>query len=356
MSNRMVQDFVLKDKEIFVGLEDSKKTWKIAVRSDRTVIDRTAMEAKYPLLIRYLTRRFPDCTIHVIYEAGFKGFNLHDKLTDDGIDCIVIPPHMVTEPKVNRVKTDKRDASRLAVILENGDYKDACHIPDRERREDRQITRTLAALQKDIVRTRNRVHKFLDFHGVEADLKEGASKEQFRALRNLTLSESLRLSLTILLDQLDQFWAHRDILHKALRSLCTKERYRKTFTITQSIPGIGWLSAIRLILELGEDLSRFTSGKKMASFVGLTCSEYSTGETERKERITGMGSGFIRAMLVENSWIAVRKDPVLLAKFTRVWRSSGSKKKAIVAVARTLIVRFRACVIMDTPYAAGIIK
>ncbi len=78
------------------------------------------MEAKYPLLIQYLTRRFPDCTIHVIYEAGFKGFNLHDKLTDDGIDCIVIPPHMVTEPKVNRVKTDKRDASRLAVILENG--------------------------------------------------------------------------------------------------------------------------------------------------------------------------------------------------------------------------------------------
>jgi len=94
----------------------------------------------------------------------------------------------------------------------------------------------------------------------------------------------------------------------------------------------------------------------MASFVGLTCSECSTGETERKARITGMGSGFIRAMLVENSWIAVRKDPVLFAKFTRVWKSSGSKKKAIVAVARTLIVRFRACVIMDTPYAAGIIN
>lgn len=197
MKNHMVQDFMLKDKEIFVGLEDSKKTWKIAVRSNRAVIDRTAMEAKYPLLIRYFTRRFPDCTIHVIYEAGFKGFNLYDKLTDDGIDCIVIPPHMVTEPKVNRVKTDKKDASRLALILENGDYKDACHIPDRERREDRQITRTLSALQKDIVHTRKRVHKFLDFHGIEANLKNGAGMEQFRTLRSLMLSDSLRVSLTI---------------------------------------------------------------------------------------------------------------------------------------------------------------
>ena len=82
-----------------------------------------------------------------------------------------------------------------------------------------------------------------------------------------------------------------------------------------SLPGIGWFTAIRLVLEFGEDLSHFSTGKKIASFVGLTCSEHSTGETERKGRITGMGSGFIRSTLVENSWMAIRKDPVLLAKF-----------------------------------------
>ena len=62
----------------------------------------------------YLRNKFPECTIHLIYEAGFKGFNLYDRLTEDGIDCVVIPPHMVTEPKMNKVKTDKRDARRLA--------------------------------------------------------------------------------------------------------------------------------------------------------------------------------------------------------------------------------------------------
>ena len=141
-----------------------------------------------------------------------------------------------------------------------------------------------------------------------------------------------------------------------MRALCRKERYRKAFEIARSLPGIGWATAIRLILELGEDLSHFTTGKKIASFIGLTCSEYSSGETERKGRITGMGSGFLRSTLVENSWIAIRRDPVLLAKFSRVWRASGSKKKAIAAVARMLIVRFRACVIMGTPYAMGTVR
>jgi transposase len=95
------------------------------------------MEAKYPVLIRYLRNKFPDCTIHLINEAGFKGFNLYDEHTEDGIDCVVIPPHVVTEQKVNRVKTDKRDARRLALILDNHDFKDGCHVPDKERREDR---------------------------------------------------------------------------------------------------------------------------------------------------------------------------------------------------------------------------
>ena len=167
MNIRKVQDFVVEGKEIFVGLEDSKKTWKLVVRADKMVIHRASMEARYPALIAYLRHKFPRCTIHLIYEAGLKGFGLFDRLTEEGIDCVVIPPHLVTEPKVNRVKTDKRDAHRLALVLENHDFKDACHVPDTERREDRQVSRTLIGIQKDITRTRNRIRKLLDFHGID---------------------------------------------------------------------------------------------------------------------------------------------------------------------------------------------
>jgi transposase len=162
--------------------------------------------------------------------------------------------------------------------------------------------------------------------------------------------------LRVSLDELQHLWTYWATLRASLRSLARKERYRKAFEIALSLPGIGWLTSIRLVLELGEDLSHFTSGKKIASFVGLTCSEYSSGETERRGHITGMGSGFIRSTLIENSWVAIRKDPVLLAKFSRIWRSSGSKNKAIVGVARMLIVRLRACMVLGTPYRIGVVQ
>lgn len=358
MNTHRVQDFVVEGKEVFVGLEDSKKTWKIAVRCTKMLIHEVSMEAKYSLLIRYLRNKFPQCTIHLIYEAGFKGFNLYDRLTEDGIDCIVFPPHMVTEPKVNKVKTDKRDARRLALILENHDYKDSCHVPDKERREDRQISRTLIAVQKDIIRNRNRIRKILDFHGIDVPCagKDTWGRKEFGALRELSLSEPLKLTLNLFLDQLEQLWAHQSSLRDALRRLCHKERYRPAFEIARSLPGIGWFTAIRLILELGEDLSHFTSGKKIAGFVGLASSEHSTGETEKKGRITGLGSGFIRSVLIECSWTAIRRDQALLSKFMRVWRASGMKKKGIVAVARIMIVRLRACMLSGRPYTIGMVR
>src|SRR5208282_1324784 len=247
---------------------------------NRMVVHRASMEARYPVLIGYLRNKFPECTIHLIYEAGFKGFNLYDRLTEDGIDCVVIPPHMVTEPKVNRVKTDKRDANRLALILENHDFRDACHVPDKERREDRQVSRTLIGIQKDIIRTRNRIRKLLDFHGIEVSFGDRWNRKEFVALKELSVSEPLKASLAVLLAQRQQLWDHQATLRAYLRGLCRKERYKTAFGIARSLSGIGWFTAIRLILELGEDLTHFTSGKKIASFVGLTCSEYSTGETE----------------------------------------------------------------------------
>jgi transposase len=314
MNTRTVQDFVVKGKEIFVGLEDSKKTWEVAVRCEKRIVHEASMEAKYPVLARYLGNKFPECAIHVIYEAGFKGFNLYDQLTEYGIDCVVIPPHLVTEPKVNKVKTDKRDAKRLALVLENHDCDLPCHVPDRERREDRQISRTLAGITKDIIRTRNRIRRLLDFHAIGTSFPDRWGRKEFEALKELPLGDPLKKSLMVFVTLLEQLWDHQEALRDELRKLCHKERYRKAFEIARSIPGIGWFTAIRLILELGEDLSHFSSGKKIASFLGLTSSEYSTGETERKGHITGMGSGFMRSTLIENSWVAIRKDPALLSK------------------------------------------
>jgi hypothetical protein len=105
-------------------------------------------------------------------------------------------------------------------------------------------------------------------------------RKEFEALKELSLGGPLRKSLMVLLTLLEQLWDHQKVLREALRKLCNKERHKKVFGIARSRPGIGWFTVIRLILELGEDLPHFTSGKKIASFLGLTSIEHSTRETE----------------------------------------------------------------------------
>lgn len=351
---RKMQRSIVSGKQIYVGLEDSKKTWKLCVRSEGMVVHQISMPARYETLRAYLQGRYPGCRIALIYEAGFGGFWLYDRLVADRVSCVVTPPHTVSQEKVNKVKTDRIDAGRLARNLESGDYR-ACAVPDRQRREDRQISRTLSQTQKVVRATKNRIRKFLDYHGLNEGLLSGSwSDADYERLRELSLSSSLQIALEAYLEILDRSQAVVSQLKGQLRRLSRTQRYRKSVGSKESLPGVGRLSAIRFTLEWG-DLSRFPDGKQFGSFTGLTASEYSTGAVTRRGRITGQGSRQVRAWLIQCAWRAIRRDPVLLSKFHAVWRNSGSKKKAIVAVARKLAVRMRAVELSGQPYSVAVI-
>lgn len=167
-----IREYVLKDQQIFVGLEDSKKSWKICVRSGGIIVHETSMPAEYEVLHNYFRNRFPGCKIKVVYEAGFRGFGLFDELVADGYECIVTPPHTVTEEKCKRQKNDRIDCRRLAKVLENNDCK-ACHVPDKRQREDRQVSRTYTQNQRDITRECNRIRRELEFHGLDRQFPSG---------------------------------------------------------------------------------------------------------------------------------------------------------------------------------------
>lgn len=355
--NKKMQDYIVKSKKVFIGLEDSKRTWKISVRSDQREIHRTSMEARYSTMQSYLRNKFPDCDITVIYEAGFKGFGLYDKLMEDGINCIVTPPSKVTQEKVNKVKTDKIDARRLATVLENGDYK-KCDVPDKEQREDRQVSRLLVQVQKEITREKNRIRKFFDFHGYAEDFKPGTwTEKEYTQARGKELPETLKIVLDTYFEVLDKLKEVRKALHKKVMEFAKKDRYKGVVEIINSVSGVGRLTAIRLVLEWGDQLgTRFHSGAALACFSGLTQSEYSTGDTIRKGRITGIGRGFIRAWLIQCSWMSLKKDPVMLNAFDRITKNTGSKKKAIVAIARKMVVRIWTCVHKNEFYTVGLVQ
>lgn len=360
MSTKM--NYTLKGEEIYIGLEDSKRTWKICVRSSGHIVSEKSLPSDFTNLLSYLRKAFPECRINLLYEAGFHGFTLHDQLAEEGIHCVVMPPHLVTEAKSNLTKTDKRDARRLSKILEVHDYKHSCYVPDKEQREDRQISRTTFQIQRKITSTKNQIRRFLEFHGLDDNYPDGPwSDSYYRQLgdnltnKKMKISQSLTISLEVLLSTLQFLQMKIKELKKELKLLIKKERYNSSVKILMSAPGIGEFTAIRLLLEWG-DITRFSNGKEFSSFTGMTPREYSTGDTIRKGHITGQGSNLARSWLVESAWIAIRKDPVLNKKFLDIYRRTRSKKIAIVAVARKIAVRLRAIIVQNSPYEIGVIK
>lgn len=358
---KKIRNFILEGKEVYVGLEDSAKTWKLCARSGRIVIHEATMPAKYENLRNYLRNKFPNCTIRVMYEAGFRGFELHDKLTADGWDCVVTPPHTVTQEKCSRQKNDRIDCRRMAKNNENGDYR-SCDVPPRKRRQDRQVSRLYAQLQKDITRQCNRIRRVIEYHGLDCYFPCGKwNVGQYREVEAAVsgrlpgVSDSLRFSLMMMFGELRYLRQQQTAVLKRLRMLAKEPDYRRSVTLLQSAPGIGLLTALRLTLEWG-DVSRFKRKEEFASYLGLIPSEYSTGEQERKGHITKQGNRQVRSWLIECAWIAIRYDPVLLEKYRTVVSHTGSRKKAIVAVARKLAMRLRAILLSGEEYVVGCIE
>lgn len=352
-----IREYILKGKEIHVGLEDSKKTWKLCVRSGRTVVNETSIPAEYDNLRSYLRNKYPSCKIHVMYEAGFRGFELHDKLVADGYNCVVTPPHTVTQEKCSRQKNDRNDCRRLSRNLENLDYR-SCYVPNRKVREDRHISRLQSQIQRDITRACNRIRRAIEFHGLEEHFAPGKwtpayYREAEKKMATLNPNDSLKFVFAKLFDELRYVRSQKALIVKQLNDLGKTAEYRTQVELLSSAPGVGTLTAIRLALEWG-DVRRFKSKEQFASFTGLIPSDYSSGEEDHKGHITKQGSRAVRMWLIESAWHAIRKDPVLLEKYQTIISRCGSSKKAIVAVAHKLAIRLRALLLNGQPYQIGL--
>jgi transposase len=139
-----------------------------------------------------------------------------------------------------------------------------------------------------------------------------------------------------------------------LRELSETPCYRERVELLRSVPGIGLIAAMEVLVEL-QDVGRFRRAEQLAAYVGLTPSQYSSAEKIRMGRITGAGKNGLRAILVEASWKLITKDGVMRDKYERIRARSGAKR-AIVAIARTLLLRSRRMLLDGRPYALGLIR
>lgn len=324
------------ENKVFVGIDVHRKSYSVCCVIDGTLVKRCRMAANARLLIGFLMKNFPGQELHAAYEAGFSGFELHRALEEAGIQSRVVHAASI-EVSQSRVKTDKRDAAKIAIQLAAGRLQ-GIRIPTREEEQRRQLTRTRQQLIKHRTAIKNQIRSKLHVFDLmnSADERE-MSIGMVEEVLNKTTVEELRVSI----EALKEVWLALNeqlrVLQAEIRRQAKGDALEKIY---RSLPGFGPLASRICSNELG-DCSQFSSCKKLYGYTGLTPGEHSSGEKVHRSGITRQGNARLRQILIQSAWVAVRKDAGLAADFERI-ASHGSKLRAIVAIARKLIGRARA--------------
>ena len=324
-------------KEVFVGIDVHKKSYSVVARCDKEVVKKWTTAASPKELAQQLQKYFSGATIHSVYEAGFSGFALHRELVRHGIDNIVVHAASIEIAANDRVKTDKRDAQKMAALLEAGRLR-GNRIPSEQEEQRRMLTRTRQQLVEERTAIKNKIRmKFHQLGLIEYDENRPMSHKLVKELVCGTDSSEFR----IVIQAYWNIWKKLDEeicnLAGAIKEQAKTDPNDATY---RSVPGVGPLSARILANELG-DMSQFNNERQLFSYTGLTPCEYSSGENIRRGHISRQGNSLPRAILVESAWRAIQKDRALGEFFERLYPRTG-KKRAIVAVARKLIGRIRA--------------
>lgn len=337
---------VLEGEKIFVAVDQDSKRWQVTIRTIERELQTVNIEAGWSSL-KKLIMPYQGHAIEIVYEAGYFGYSLYDQATAWGAGCLVTPPSLLPVQQGNRVKTDKRDSRKLALFLAKG-LLGEIYVPSPQERNHRLVARRRHQLVADRVAVQARIKSLLRFFGIELFEKKW-SKTYLANLQRIKLGDKYaQQSFRSLLVQYQSLCQQEAEQTKLLRELAKEELYQERVQILCSIPGVGLITAMEILLEL-QDMARFRRAEALAAYVGLTPSQHSSGEHIRMGRITRTGKHTLRAMLVEASWQLIRKDTNMHRKYQALKQRCGGKR-AIVAIARKLLLCARRMLLARQPY------
>jgi transposase len=267
--------------------------------------------------------------VRVGYEAGPTGFGLARALRAAGIECVIAAPGKIERPAQDRVKTDQRDAQRLARLLMIG----ALHpvrVPAPEEEALRDLVRAREDLREDLMRARHRLSKLLLRHDVRyQDSASRWGERHRRWLAGVELAEpGAQLTMSDYIGAIDQLTIRRETLERAIEGLIPSSPWAHTIARLRCLRGIDTLTAVGLCAEIG-DFHRFQRPGQLMSYLGLVPSEKSSGDTRRQGQLTRTGSRHARRLLVEAAW-HYRRAPRL---GTVLERRQQGQEAAVIAIA-----------------------
>jgi len=235
------------------------------------------------------------------YEAGPCGFEWQRFLAARGVGCAVIAPALIPRRPGDRVKTDRRDASQLAVLYRAGALT-TIHIPSEEEEAARDLLRCREDIRADLLRARHRLSKFLLRHGRRFTATKAWSRRHGAWLRAQTWPHAaLQQTHEAYMRAVDEGVARLRTVDEELRAVLELPSLQPRVVRLRCFRGIDDLTAVTIAAELG-DARRFATAPRTMAFVGLVPSEHSSGTKQARGAITKTGNAHLRRVLVEAAW------------------------------------------------------
>lgn len=292
----------MKDVITYVGIDAHKKDLHVAMLiGPATAPVQWSLEnqpAAVARLVRKLEREAPGA-VQCCYEAGPFGYALQRQLTRGRVVCQVIAPTLIPRKPGDRIKTDRRDARKLAELLRAGLLTEV-QPPTPAEEAARDLVRARDDAREDRQRCRHRLGKLMLRRGLHYAGRASVAHRTW--LRSLTWSHPAEQHVVDdYLLALDQIGARLDELDARLAELAQTPPYREPVGWLRCFRGIDTLTAISVLAEL-HDFRRFVSPRALMAYLGLVPGEHSSGERTRRGPITKTGNTLVRRLLIEAAW------------------------------------------------------
>ena len=344
-------------KRFYIGIDVHKKSWTVTIRCEKTVAKTFSMNPSAEELKKHLTQHYPDGSYYSVYEAGYCGYYIHRQLCRMGIKNIIINPADVpTTDKERRHKTDSWDSRKLSRELSNNSLK-AIYIPDEYNEALRSLCRLRERTVNHQTRLKNRIKAFLTVQGVSLPVNSECqhwSRRFMKILKELQFYYTPdRETFEILLAELESVRERLLLITRQLRCHSQQNGHASAINNLLSVTGIGFITAITFYTEI-MDIHRFRNADRLNAFIGFAPSVHSSGEHERVKGITQRKNRFLRYLLIEAAWIAIRKDPALLLCYIDFVKRMP-KQQAIIRIAKKLVNRMRYVWLNEQPYVTCVV-
>lgn len=291
---------------LFVGLDVHAETIAVAVADPGGETRSLGIIPNQLESIRKLVRKLgTDRELRVCYEAGPTGYVVYWQLTALGVACEVIAPTLVPVKAGDRVKTDRRDAGKLARCYRAGELT-AVSVPSAAQEALRDLMRAREAAKKDQLRARHRLGKFLLRHGRRRpdDISAWTQKHLEWVKSRVRFDQpALEDTLADYLHEVEHVAGRILRLEKAIDEAIRQSppELRVVIEALQALRGVAQMTAATIVTELGS-LSRFENPRQLMGYSGLVPREHSSGARIQRGSITKTGNAHLRRVLVEAAW------------------------------------------------------